>query len=94
MFLVHVIVNNKEKITEELMQAHIAYVQACYANNKEFIHIGTLLDKNNGIYIYDLESEEAVMQLIKGDPFYKEEIAEYKLSPYVVRHNSIGDIGN
>ncbi|MDC1436242.1 YciI family protein [Gammaproteobacteria bacterium] len=94
MFLVNVIIKKPNKITDELVDAHVNYVKTCYASTKEFIHIGTLLDKNNGIYIYDFESEDEVLALIEQDPFYKEDIAEYKLTPYIVRHNSIGDIGN
>ena len=94
MILVNVTIKNKDKITEEIMQAHVAYVQGCYISNKKFVHIGTLLDHNNGIYIYDYETEAEVMQLIESDPFYKEDIADYKLTSYIVRHNSIGDIGN
>ena len=94
MFLVNVTLVNKDKITEDLLQQHIAYVQGCYANTEEFVHIGTLMDEGNGVYIFDFNDQGSVMKLLHEDPFFKENIAEYKVSEYLVRHNSIGSIGN
>jgi uncharacterized protein YciI len=94
MHLVNVSIINKDKITETLMNEHVAYVKGCYENNPSFVHIGSLLNSDNGIYIYDLPTEDEVQAIINQDPFYKAGIAEYRISPYLVRHNSIDSIGN
>ena len=81
---------NKDKITDEVLEKHVKYVQGVFATNKKFQLVGSLMDgSGGGTYIYDLETEAEVQAIIDHDPFYLEGIADYEIIPYVIRHNRL-----
>jgi heme-degrading monooxygenase HmoA len=46
-------------------------------------------DAGGGIYLFAWDDRQAVQDFVDGDPFYKAGIAEYEITPYLIRHNRL-----
>ena len=90
MHIVQVSIVNPDRITQELEQRHVSYVKGTYEQSDEFLHIGSLMgDAGGGIYIFAWENQQAVQDFINNDPFLEAGVAEYAITPYLVRHNRL-----
>ncbi len=63
---------------DELVPAHVEFLKACYERS-EFIFSGPRIPRVGGVILANLESLEAAWALIKEDPFYIHQIAEFEV---------------
>jgi uncharacterized protein YciI len=90
MQIVQVRIVRPDEITEDLEGRHVSYVKGTYESCEDFLHIGSLMgDAGGGIYLFAWDDRQAVQDFVDGDPFYKAGIAEYEITPYLIRHNRL-----
>jgi uncharacterized protein YciI len=70
-----------EKV-DELLDEHIAFLKNQYAKGS-FIASGRKVPRTGGIILARVESREALEEIIKGDPFHKNSIADYEINEFV-----------
>ena len=63
---------------EKALDAHIAYLEKYYALDK-FICSGRRNPRVGGLILCNAKDKEEINEIIKEDPFYSEEIAEYEI---------------
>jgi uncharacterized protein YciI len=63
---------------DEFVPAHVEFLKACYAQSK-FIFSGPRIPRTGGIILANVDSLEVVWELIKKDPFYIHQIAEFEV---------------
>jgi uncharacterized protein YciI len=63
---------------DEFVPAHVEFLKACYEQS-QFIFSGPRIPRTGGIILANVESLEAVWSLIKEDPFYIHQIAEFEV---------------
>lgn len=68
---------NIEEIEKKLME-HIQFLDKYYENSK-FIISGRRNPRNGGIIIVNSDILEEVNEIIKEDPFYKNDLADYEM---------------
>jgi uncharacterized protein YciI len=66
-----------EKINE-VLPAHIEFLEKCYKESK-FIVSGPRNPRTGGVIVANVNSEEELWGLLRQDPFYVHEAAEYKM---------------
>lgn len=93
MHVVQVSIVRPEGITQDLESAHVSYVKGTYETCDEFLHIGSLMgDTGGGIYLFAWGDRQTVQNFIDADPFSKAGIAEYEITPYLIRHNRLQQV--
>lgn len=65
-------------VVERAMDAHNAYLDQHYADGT-FICSGGKVPRTGGIILCTCNSKQEAMDIMKQDPFYKEDIARYEL---------------
>ncbi len=63
---------------DELVPAHVEFLKACYEQSK-FIFSGPRIPRTGGVILANVESLDVVWALIKEDPFYIHQIAEFEV---------------
>jgi uncharacterized protein YciI len=66
-----------EKINE-VLPAHIEFLKKCYKDSK-FIVSGPRSPRTGGVILANVNSETELRDLLKQDPFYIHEAAEYEV---------------
>ena len=93
MQIVQVRIVRPDAITENLEGRHVSYVKGTYETCDDFLHIGSLMgDEGGGIYLFVWDERQAVQDFINDDPFYQAGIAEYEITPYLIRHSRLQQI--
>ena len=93
MLMVQVRIVRPDAITEELEGRHVSYVKGTYESCDDFLHIGSLMGAAaGGIYLFGWDDRQAVQEFIDDDPFHQAGIADYEITPYLVRHNRLQKI--
>jgi uncharacterized protein YciI len=91
--IVQVSIVHPEAITEDLERRHVAYVKRTYESCDNFLHIGSLMgDAGGGVYVFAWNDGRAVQDFINDDPFFQNGIAEYEITPYLIRHNRLQQV--
>ena len=67
---------------DEHMADHVKYLRKYYKKNV-FVASGRKVPRNGGIILALAESKEAVEKIIKEDPFYKLELAEFTITEFL-----------
>lgn len=67
---------------EKHIQEHIAFLQKYYDKNK-FVFSGRKNPRIGGIILANNVSEIEIIEIIKEDPFQKNEIADYELIEFI-----------
>jgi len=70
------------KQIDELVPAHIEFLDRFYSQGK-FIVSGRRKPRVGGVILANASSEEEVWGIIKQDPFYIDEAAEYEVIEFV-----------
>lgn len=69
---------------DEFVPSHIEFLKTCYSQSK-FIFSGPRIPRTGGIILANVESLEAVWDLIKDDPFYVHQIAKFEVIEFKPR---------
>ncbi len=67
---------------DQHMAAHVKYLHKYYKKNV-FVASGRKVPRSGGIILVLADSKEAVEKIIKEDPFYKHELAEFTITEFL-----------
>jgi uncharacterized protein YciI len=67
---------------DKFQEEHVAYLKEEYANGN-FIASGRKMPRTGGIIPAKVDSREILDSIIKREPFYKNNIAEYDITEFV-----------
>lgn len=67
---------------EKTLPAHIDYLEKYY-RLKKFICSGRLKPRTGGLILCNTKQIEEVKEIIREDPFYKNNIAEYTITEFL-----------
>lgn len=67
---------------DPLIEAHFEFLNKYYANGL-FVVSGRKEPRTGGIIIVKNESRDYVETIIKEDPFYRENVADYQITEFV-----------
>ncbi len=67
---------------EKMLPAHISYLEENY-NTKKFICSGRKVPRTGGIILCNCATKQEAEQIIKEDPFFKEQIAQYDITEFI-----------
>lgn len=67
---------------EQFLPEHIQYLEKYYTS-KKFICSGRKVPRTGGIILCNCATKQEAEQIIKEDPFFKEQIAEYEVIEFV-----------
>lgn len=76
------IIQKEIQDVEKFIDAHIQFLDTWY-KNKKFIFSRRKNPRNGGVILaYKLDKKE-LMEIIKQDPFYQNEIADYEITEFI-----------
>jgi len=77
------------------MAEHVKYLQKYYKKNV-FVASGRKVPRTGGVILALADSKAAVEELIKEDPFYKYELAEFDITEFLTSqfHPDLKDLLN
>lgn len=80
---------------DEHMAAHVKYLHKYYKKNI-FVASGRKVPRTGGVILALADSKAAVEKIIKEDPFYKHELAEFDITEFLTSqyHPSLKDLLN
>jgi uncharacterized protein YciI len=67
---------------DKVLASHTKYLKK-YCSLKKFICTGRLNPRTGGVIICNAKNKEEVETLIKEDPFYTNEVAEYEIIEFL-----------
>lgn len=70
------------EIVDQFVAEHRNYLDTCYTNNSLFVS-GPKNPRTGGVLISALTDKNAVDELIKADPYYQHDIAEYEIIEFI-----------
>ncbi len=82
MFIIELTYIKPIEAVESALEAHIAFLNRYY-DLGVFVCSGRKNPRTGGIIICNVEGQEALQSVISEDPFYQNEIAEYKVIEFV-----------
>ncbi len=65
-------------VVERVLSAHIAYLDEHYAD-QSFLCSGPKEPRTGGVILCNCPSREEAEEIMRQDPFYKEDIARYEI---------------
>ncbi|MDP1573771.1 MAG: YciI family protein [Coxiellaceae bacterium] len=78
MFIIELTYLKPLDVIDQLLVAHRSFLDECYKKNY-FFASGPKNPRTGGIILSHLTDRKAIDEIIQQDPFYIEEIAEYKI---------------
>jgi len=80
---------------DEHMAAHVKYLHKYYKKNI-FVASGRKVPRTGGVILALADSKAAVEKIIKEDPFYKHELAEFEITEFLTSqyHPDLKDLLN
>ncbi len=82
MFVVHVNYKVDLKVVDKYLPMHVEFLKEQYANNN-FLASGRKVPRKGGVILADVESKEILLNILKEDPFFINDIAEYEVTEFV-----------
>lgn len=67
---------------EQFLPEHIQYLEKYYTS-KKFICSGRKVPRTGGIILCNCATKQEAEQIIKEDPFFKEQIAQYDITEFI-----------
>ena len=67
---------------EQFLSEHIQYLEKYYTS-KKFICSGRKVPRTGGIILCNCATKQEAEQIIKEDPFFKEQIAQYDITEFI-----------
>lgn len=74
----------KKDITEEMMKPHVEYLKELLDRGKLVITGPFLDEKQDGMYILDVENEEELHEIVNNDPAIINGLSESLIRPYKI----------
>ncbi len=68
---------------------HVAYLEKQYANGN-FIASGRKIPRTGGVILSKLKKEDELRSVLKEDPFYKQELADYEITEFIPSMVGVG----
>ena len=82
MFLIMISYKKPIEIVEQYTVAHRAFLSECYEKDY-FVVSGPRNPRTGGILISQLKERQQVEDVIKSDPFFVNEIADYEIIEFI-----------
>jgi len=82
MFIVSLSYKTEISVVEKFITLHIQFLDKYYAN-KKFIFSGRKNPRTGGIILVRDVDRNELMEIIKEDPFFQNEIAEYDITEVI-----------
>lgn len=67
---------------EKHLEAHIEYLKKHY-DLKHFLASGRKVPRTGGVILMDLETREALDQIVSEDPFHINKVASYEITEFI-----------
>ncbi|MGL5416757.1 MAG: YciI family protein [Clostridium sp.] len=84
-FMVEGTILNKENMTDEIMNAHIAYTQKAMDSGLVLLS-GLKEDMTGGIFIMKASSKEEILNYLNNEPFKLNNIQDYKVTDFMTHY--------
>ena len=81
MFIIELIYKAPLQEIDAHMKAHVAYLKKYY-KLKNFIVSGRKIPRKGGIIIATALTKKEIEKIIKQDPFYKHNLADFKITEF------------
>ncbi|CAH2212785.1 YciI family protein [Tepidibacter aestuarii] len=82
MFIVSLTYIKELDIVESYLQEHVDYLKEQYAKGF-FMASGRKVPRTGGVILSNIKDKEELMDVLKKDPFYKNEVAQYDIIEFV-----------
>ena len=82
MFIFNLVYEKSIDEVEKFLPEHINYLDEHY-KTKKFICSGRKVPRTGGVIFCNCSSKEEAEQIIKKDPFFREQIARYEIVEFV-----------
>lgn len=82
MFIVSLTYVKEIDIVESYLEEHVDYLKEQYTKGF-FMASGRKVPRTGGVILSNLKDKEEFMNILKKDPFYKNQVAEYDIIEFV-----------
>lgn len=82
MFIVSLTYVKDFDTVDSYLQEHVEYLKKQYEKGF-FIASGRKVPRTGGVILSDIKDKEELMDVLKNDPFYKNQVAEYDVIEFV-----------
>ena len=82
MFIINITYKVSLDIVDENLSSHVEYLNKQYKENN-FIASGRKNPRTGGVIFSKLESREKLDEIIKEDPFYILDLADYEITEFI-----------
>ncbi|WFD09121.1 YciI family protein [Tepidibacter hydrothermalis] len=82
MFIVSLTYVKDFDIVDSYLEKHVEYLKEQYEKGF-FIASGRKVPRTGGVILSDIKEKEELMNILKKDPFYKNQVAEYDITEFV-----------
>ncbi len=82
MFVVSLTYITDFDMVDSYLQEHVEYLKEQYANGF-FIASGRKVPRTGGVILSNIKYREELMNILKKDPFYKNQVAKYDVIEFV-----------
>lgn len=83
MFLVSLTYKKDLTVVEKYLEEHIRFLDKYYASGN-FIFSGRKIPRTGGVVLVRNVSRQALEDILKEDPFFRNDIAQYEITEIVV----------
>ena len=82
MFIISLTYIKDLEVVESNLKKHVEYVKEQYAKGL-FIASGRKVPRTGGVILSNVKDKEELMDVLKEDPFYKNEVAKYDIIEFI-----------
>ncbi|MBF8983829.1 GTP cyclohydrolase [Lutibacter sp. B2] len=82
MFIVSLTYSKEIEVVELYLEKHVEYIKEQYSKGL-FIASGRKVPRTGGVILSNVKDKEELMDVLKEDPFYKNEVAKYEVIEFV-----------
>ena len=82
MFIVSLTYVKDFDVVDSYLQEHVEYLKKQYEKGF-FIASGRKVPRTGGVILSDIKNKEELMNVLKNDPFYKNQVAKYDVIEFV-----------
>ncbi|MCT4595855.1 MAG: YciI family protein [Anaeromicrobium sp.] len=82
MFIISLTYIKDLKIVEEHLKDHVEYLKEQYSKGY-FMASGRKVPRTGGVILSNIKDKKDLMEVLKEDPFYKNEVAKYEITQFI-----------